>query len=139
MPQEQPQQMMLLFENLHDAVTKGIPLSDDELWFKRATLREGNRLVQEGPLRIDATEGKRAPIVVNVTEVTHTTFGAINDEMATADGAKDAADIKQTTIDIYVHQIKRYPELKDDHAITFIRFENPQPLADPNAPKPKMV
>lgn len=82
---------------------------------KRVTIRARHRSILPGPLLFRGASDEQITARVEVTEVIHTTLGAVSEADAQADGYVDVAEM--------VRLMRRfYPDIHADSPVTLLRF-----------------
>ena len=121
-------------------------LSDVEAGKKVATVRTGHRDYNTGLTQIDATEGTRDSVVVDITRVDHILVKDLmaSDEIAQENGCETAEGLMTRMIEIYVDELEQHTEEEmraDDFKLTVVNFDliETLPGVRPNAqPAPGM-
>lgn len=88
---------------------------------KHVTIRPKKRNIPVGPAQINESNGLRDSLRVNITDVEYTTFAAITDEMAKAEGMESADQVRQVIQDIYANLPEdkgRIEQIPDDFPVT---------------------
>jgi hypothetical protein len=82
---------------------------------KTGTSRKGRRDIQLAPLKLVATNGTEASLVVGVKSVTHTRLRDIPDEIVKSEGYESLEDLIETLK-------KFYPDCQLDDEFTLIEW-----------------